>query len=130
MLTTPSRLHGPGGSTIERRCADKEVPGASAPGRLEDVKALQRAQPTPQAAGVMLHLGPVRLPLQSILVGLLFVFLRIRLRMLKRETGCLFVLQTEKLNSKEVNVVAKTNRDKRKAILDSGLLAGSQGLIL
>ncbi|EDL86973.1 rCG50519 [Rattus norvegicus] len=78
----------------------------------------------------MLHLGPVRLPLQSILVGLLFVFLRIRLRMLKRETGCLFVLQTEKLNSKEVNVVAKTNRDKRKAILDSGLLAGSQGLIL
>lgn len=77
----------------------------------------------------MLHLGPVRLPLQSILVALLFVFLLFRLRMLKRETGCLFVLQTEKLNSKE-NVVAETNRDKRKAILDSGLLDCSQGLIL
>lgn len=124
MLTTPSRLHGPGGSTIEKRCADLEVSGVRAPGRLEDDKAVQRVQPSPPVAGGMLRLGPVRLPLQSILVALL-----LRLRVLKRET-CLFVLQTEKLNSEEANVVAKTNQQvKRKAILDSGLLAGSQGLI-
>lgn len=132
MPTTPSRLRGPGGSTIEKRCADKEVPGASASRRLEDDKALQRTQPNSLAARVMLlHLGPVHLPLQSIPVALLFVLLLLRLRVLKKKMCCLFVLQTEKLNSKEVNVVAKTNQQvKRKAILDSGLLAGSQGLIL
>lgn len=132
MLTTPSRLRGLGGSTIEKRSADKEVPGASAPRRLEGDKALQRTQPNSLAARVMLlHLGPVHLPLQSIPVALLFVLLLLRLRLLKREMGCLFVLQTEKLNSKEVNVVAKTNQQvKRKAILDSSLLAGSRGLIL
>ncbi|EDL04117.1 mCG147100 [Mus musculus] len=39
----------------------------------------------------MLHLGPVHLPLQSILVALLFVLLLLRLRVLKRKTCCLFV---------------------------------------
>lgn len=99
VLTTPSRLRGPGGSTIEKWCRDKEVPGASAPRRLEDDKALQRTQPNSLAdRGMLLHLGPVHLPLQSVPVALLFVLLLLRLRVLKREMYCLFVLQTEKLN--------------------------------
>lgn len=50
MLTTPSRLPGPGGGTIEKRCVDREVMGAGAPRRAEDDEALEGDQPTPPAS--------------------------------------------------------------------------------